>query len=51
MRFFEERLGYTPDRDASLAHLKTTYAQHVTELFAKLDSATKPDDQPESAKS
>ena len=38
MRFFEERLGYTPDRDASLAHLKTTYAQHVTELFAKLDS-------------
>lgn len=37
MRFFEERLGYTPDRDASLAHLKTTYAQHVTELFAKLD--------------
>jgi hypothetical protein len=37
MRFFEERLGYTPDRDASLSHLKTTYAQHVTELFAKLD--------------
>lgn len=37
MRFFEERLGYTPDRDASLAHLKTTYAQHVTELFANLE--------------
>lgn len=37
MRFFEERLGYTPDRDASLAHLKTTYAKHVGELFAQSD--------------
>ena len=38
MRFFEERLGYTPDRDASLQHLKDTYAQHVGELFAKAES-------------
>jgi hypothetical protein len=35
LRFFEERLEYTPDRDASLAHLKKAYAQHVGELFAK----------------
>jgi hypothetical protein len=38
MRFFEERLGYTPDRDASLQHLRDTYAQHVGELFAKAES-------------
>jgi hypothetical protein len=37
MRFFGERLGYTPDRDASLQHLKETYAQHVGELFAKAE--------------
>lgn len=36
MRFFEERLGYTPDRDASIKHLRTTYAKHVGELFARL---------------
>lgn len=40
MRFFEERLGYTPDRDASIEHLKTTYAKHVGELFAKVDRQT-----------
>lgn len=39
MRFFEERISYTPDRDASLAHLKTTYAKHVTELFAKVEGS------------
>ena len=38
MRFFEERLGYTPDHDASLQHLKDTYVQHVGELFAKAES-------------
>lgn len=35
MRFFESQLGYTPDRDASLEHLSTTYAKHVGELFSK----------------
>lgn len=41
MRFFQERLGYTPDRDASIQHLQTAYAKHVGELFAKGES--KPD--------
>lgn len=35
MRFFEKQLGYTPDRDASIAHLSSTYAKHVGELFTK----------------
>ena len=34
MRFFQERLGYTPDRDASLQHLRTTYEKHVGELLS-----------------
>lgn len=34
MRFFEQQLGYTPDRDASIEHLGTTYAKHVGELFS-----------------
>lgn len=38
MRFFEQQLGYTPDRDASIAHLSTTYEKHVGELFLKADS-------------
>lgn len=38
MRFFQERLGYTPDRDASLGHLKTTYEKHVGALFAAKDA-------------
>jgi hypothetical protein len=33
MRFFQERLGYTPDRDSSLLHLRTTYEKHVGELL------------------
>lgn len=39
MRFFEEKLGYTPDRDASRAHLKKAYARHVGALFANDDGA------------
>ncbi|MFZ4603858.1 MAG: ATP-binding protein [Caulobacterales bacterium] len=35
MRFFQDMLGYTPDRDASREHLKKAYAKHVGELFAK----------------
>lgn len=38
MRFFQEKLGYTPDRDASRLHLRTAYAKHVGELFATPES-------------
>ena len=34
MRFFQGRLRYTPDRDASLQHLRTTYEKHVGELLS-----------------
>ncbi|MGE0743435.1 MAG: ATP-binding protein [Hyphomonadaceae bacterium] len=34
MRFFQEKLGYTPDRDASREHLRKAYAKHVGALFA-----------------
>lgn len=34
MRFFQEKLGYTPDRDTSLEHLRVTYNKHVGELIA-----------------
>jgi hypothetical protein len=43
MRFYERQLAYTPDRDASLQHLKDTYAKHVGELFAKAGLADKED--------
>jgi Histidine kinase-, DNA gyrase B-, and HSP90-like ATPase len=33
LRFFAERLNYAPDRDSSLAHLKTTYHKYLAELF------------------
>ena len=38
MRYFQERLGYTPDRDASLEHLRNTYSKHVGELIAAKDA-------------
>lgn len=38
MRFFQEKLGYTPDRDASLEHLRNTYSKHVGELIAGKDA-------------
>ncbi len=34
LRFFEEKLKFTPDRDSSLAHLKATYPKHLANLFA-----------------
>ncbi len=40
MRFFQEKLGYTPDRDASREHLRKAYAKHVGALFAKADEQT-----------
>jgi hypothetical protein len=33
LRFFAESLNYTPDRDSSLAHLKTTYHKYLVDLF------------------
>ena len=34
LRFFAEKLNYTPDRDSSLYHLKTTYHKYLADLFA-----------------
>lgn len=34
LRFFADKLNYTPDRDSSLAHLKTTYHKYLADLFA-----------------
>lgn len=34
LRFFAEKLNYTPDRDSSLAHLRTTYHRYLADLFA-----------------
>jgi hypothetical protein len=33
LRFFAEKLNYAPDRDSSLAHLKTTYHKYLADLF------------------
>ena len=33
LRFFEEKLNYTPDRDSSLGHLKSTYQEYLADLF------------------
>ena len=34
LRFFEEKLNYTPDRDSSLEHLNSTYQKYLANLFA-----------------
>ena len=34
LRFFEEKLNYTPDRDSSLEHLNNTYQRYLADLFA-----------------
>ena len=34
LRFFEERLEYTPDRDSSLGHLHDTYQKYLGDLFS-----------------
>jgi hypothetical protein len=34
LRFFAEKLNYTPDRDSSIEHLKTTYQKYLADLFA-----------------
>ena len=33
MRFFQDKLNYTPDRDSSLAHLEHTYPKYIHDLF------------------
>ena len=33
LRFFAEKLNYTPDRDSSLEYLKTTYHKYLSDLF------------------
>ncbi len=42
LRFFSEKLGYAPDRDASLAHLKTTYSKYLADLFATEEALESP---------
>jgi hypothetical protein len=34
LRFFAEKLNYAPDRDSSIAHLRTTYHKYLADLFA-----------------
>ena len=34
LRFFEDGLKYTPDRDSSLAHLNATYKKYLADLFS-----------------
>lgn len=34
LQFFAEKLNYIPDRDSSLAHLKSTYDKYLADLFA-----------------
>ena len=33
LRFFEEKLNYTPDRDSFLEHLNSTYHKYLADLF------------------
>ena len=33
LRFFEEKLNYTPDRDSSLSYLNQTYQKYLADLF------------------
>ena len=41
LRFFEEKLNYTPDRDSSLEYLSSTYQKYIGDLFA---AKSEPDD-------
>lgn len=40
LKFFAEKLSYTPDRDSSLEHLKLTYNKYLADLFADEDAVT-----------
>jgi hypothetical protein len=39
LKFFEEKLSYTPDRDSSLSHLKDVYHKYLADLFAVKDES------------
>lgn len=39
LQFFAEKLNYTPDRDSSLEHLKTTYHRYLADLFTEKGEA------------
>jgi len=39
LRFFAEKLNYAPDRDLSLAHLRTTYHRYLADLFTAKSEA------------
>ena len=39
LRFFEEKLRYTPDRDSSLEHLQSTYHKYLADLFTAKSAA------------
>jgi hypothetical protein len=39
LKFFADKLHYTPDRDSSLAHLRTTYYKYLADLFAIEDDS------------
>ena len=48
LQFFQEKLNYQPDRDSSMAHLKTTYAKYISELFSKVeDENSRQESEPE----
>jgi hypothetical protein len=47
LRFFAEKLNYAPDRDSSLAHLKTTYNKYLADLFAAKAESVDADDSTE----
>ena len=42
LRFFSEKLNYSPDRDSSLEHLRTTYDKYLADLFAPAPIETDP---------
>ena len=44
LRFFEEKLNYTPDRDSSLEHLNNTYQKYLADLFAARSEAEDAED-------
>ena len=45
LRFFEEKLNFTPDRDSSLRHLNNTYQKYLGDLLAS-SGETDEDDAP-----
>ena len=44
LRFFEEKLKYTPDRDSSLRHLNDTYRKYLGDLLASSSETDRVED-------